>query len=300
MRRVLVDCDPGIDDALALYAAFGSEGTAVKGITTVFGNVMVGQATRNLARILRAVPHQKVSFGEGAEQPLIGSRLPRRMIHGQDGLGDCLPMASAPRSAAGASRLIANLIQKNVLNSIVALGPLTNIARAFAVSAKAMRRLASIVVMAGFLPEASIASEFNLASDPSAGRCLLGGSLPLRWVTLNVAQSVFILKSEVEQFFKAQAAAPAVEAIAKLLFSGIRLRGDGHQAAFPDAVAMALALEPSLGRWRSCRLGLEGRLRTGRLVREPGIPNAQLCVAVDATKVRQFLWASWNRLVEQV
>ena len=298
MRRVLVDCDPGIDDALALYAAFGSREVEIKAVTTVFGNVTVHQATRNLARILGVFPHETVLLAEGAEEPLIGSRLPKRLVHGHDGLGDCLPMASVPKLPERAQRLITGLIQKNSLDSIVALGPLTNIAQAFAASAKFLQRFSSIVVMSGFLPEVSISSEFNLASDSSAGRCLLGGRLPLRWITFNVARSVFFSKAETEDFFKAHSKTAAGEAIAKLLFSGIRLKADGQQASFPDAVAMALAVMPSLGRWRSCRIALQGHLRNGRLAVEPGIPNVQLCEALEAAKVKQFLWSSWSRLAK--
>lgn len=300
MHRVLVDCDPGIDDALALYALFASEQAVVKGITTVFGNVTVHQATRNLARILRVIPRQwSIRLGEGSEEPLIGNRLPKRMIHGHDGLGDCaLPMASAPRTPKHATQLIGDLLREHALDVIVALGPLTNIARVFATSAKALQRLSSIFVMAGFLPDGLMTSEFNLASDPSAGRCLLGGRLPLRWIPLNVAQSTAIDESEVSRFLKAYSGSPAANAIAPLLLSGIRLRG-GHKAVFPDAVAMALVLEPSLGRWRSCRLSVEKRLRSGRLMTEPGVPNVQLCEAVDSVKVRQFLWTAWTRLSKQ-
>ncbi|MBI4341113.1 MAG: nucleoside hydrolase [Candidatus Omnitrophica bacterium] len=302
MRQVIVDCDPGVDDALAVYALLGSSDVRVRAVTTIFGNVPVRQATRNVARILGLLPpSMRPPVAEGAEQPLTGSRLPRRTVHGRDGLGEvAIPLRVAQPSAGAGSLLMKRVLEANGIDAVVGLGPLTNIARLFAAAPRALQRLPMIAVMGGTISEAATATEFNLASDPAAGRCLLGGRLPLRWIPLEMAASVMISAQAVEEFRAAHRASPLAEVIAKLLSFAIRARGGGHQAAIPDAVAAALALDPSLGRWQARRLVLEGRARTGRLRVEGGLPNASVCAGVDAPRLAQRLWTLWSTLVKRV
>ncbi len=307
MRRVLVDCDPGIDDALALYALLAAESrddqVRVQGITTVFGNVTVRQATRNVVRLLHLLPPgvPRPRIAEGSEQPLAGSRLPPRLAHGHDGLGDLgIPIAPIAQPPARSTPLITGLLNEGFLETLIALGPLTNVAHVFAMAPKRLQRLQSIVVMGGVVTDDrdATATEFNLASDPSAARCLLGGHLPLRWVPLNVAASVLFDQEAADRFEAAHPGRALAKTITSLMSFLVRRRGQGGRAACPDAVALALALEPSLGRWTHRRLALDGRSRTGRLSVESGLPNALVCEGVDAPRTQALLWSLWTRLVE--
>ncbi len=302
-QRVLIDCDPGIDDALALYAALASETIELAAITTVFGNGPVSQATRNVARLLRLVPHRPtLRLAEGSDEPLTGSRLPRRAVHGHDGLGDVgIPVVPAARSLPGSTTLIAELLKANAVDAMVALGPLTNLAHAFAASPTLVRRLRSITVMGGVIVDTAnaTATEFNLASDPAAARCLLQGRLPLRWVPLHVAASVAVDRDAVEHFQAAHGRSHVGRTIAHLLTAVMRLRGSSQGAVIPDAVAFILALDPSAGTWRQRRLTLEGRSRSGRLQCELGVPNVQVCEAVNGRRVLESLWNLWGQLASR-
>ena len=301
--RLLIDCDPGIDDALALYALLGRPVVAIQGITTVFGNVTVGQATRNVARLWQlagARPLPRV--GEGAEQPLAGSRLPRRAIHGRDGLGDLeIPLAPLPQPLFESTALITECLRTHALDGIVALGPLTNVAHAFASAPRLLSRVSSIVVMGGVVAENKqpAATEFNLASDPAAARCLLGSKAVLRWVPLHSAASVVFQEEAIEGFRAAHKTNRLAVTMAKFLSYSAHARPGAGGAVLPDTVAIALALEPSLGEWRQRRLVLEDRTRSGRLRIEAGVPNAQVCERVDAQGVMKLLWELWTRCVEQ-
>ena len=303
--RVLLDCDPGIDDALALYALLASDRVRIQGITTVFGNVTVRQATRNVGRLLQLASHvPSPRLAEGSGQPLVGSRLPKRLVHGHDGLGDLrIPLVPIAQPLAKSTPLITGFLQEGSLETIVALGPLTNIAHVFATAPRRLQRVCSIVVMGGVVADGQAtagagATEFNLASDPSAARCLLGGNLPLRWVPLNVAASVLFDQETAARFRSAHAGSVLAATISSLITFMVERRGEGTRAVFPDAVAAALALEPSLGQWQHQRLALAGRTRTGRLAVEAGLPNALVCRGVDAPRVQAWLWKSWTRLVE--
>ena len=298
--RILIDCDPGIDDGLALYAALGSHAIRLQAVTTVFGNVRVKQATRNVARLLRLVPHAPVlRLAEGHDQPLTGSRLPQRVVHGQDGLGDVgVPIVPSPHTRLDSTALMVELLGAEALDQIVALGPLTNLAHVYASAPRLLQRLRAIVVMAGVIAGrgGSSATEFNLASDPAAGRCLLRSQAPLRWVPMDVAASVVLTPEAIGRFRATHPRHALAGTIAALLCAIGRARGMAG-AVVPDAVALMLAIEPDLGVWRQRRLALAGRTRSGRLSVETGVPNAQVCEAVREAQVAERLWALWSKLV---
>lgn len=297
---MVLDCDPGIDDALALYAALASRDITLQGVTTVFGNVPVKQATRNIGRLLRLVPHApSVAIGEGSDQPLTGSRLPRRFLHGRDGLGDLgIPVVAALSSGLKSTPLILDRLRTRALDEIVALGPLTNVAHAYAAAPRLLRQLRGMTVMAGVMVDRAEAraTEFNLASDPAAARCLLGSQVPLRWVPMNVAGAVRFPHDAIDRFGAAHARSQLARTIAQLMAYAAKARGVAA-AVLPDAVALMLALDPALGRWRQVRLALTGTARSGRLRIEAGVPNAQLCEGLDESRVAERLWTLWERLV---
>jgi purine nucleosidase len=191
------------------------------------------------------------------------------------------------------------LLKAHALHEIVALGPLTNLAHVFASAPTLLRRLQRMSVMAGVIVNGGnvTATEFNLASDPAAARCVLGSHVPLRWIPLNVAASVVIPQDAIDRFREAHPRSRVASTMSELLSFTARTRDRGG-AVVPDAVALALAVDPALGVWRSRRLMLESRTRLGRLCIEPGVPNAQLCEAVNGQRVMATLWDLWSRLAE--
>ena len=308
-RGVLIDCDPGVDDALALYAALASDAVTVRGVTTVFGNVTVRQATRNVLRLLHVLePSPAARVGEGSSQPLKDSRLPRRVLQGRDGLGDLgLPLAAASSPLFESTAVITNLIETGAVETLIALGPLTNIAHAFASAPSTMRRLRELVVAAGVIVERgrSIATEFNLAGDLAAARCLLGSGMRIRWVPLNVAAVVAIPAEWPDRFQAAAPRNPVALAIHGLLTAAVRrdaqrLAGSTPRAPagtpVPETVALVMALEPSLGTWSARRVVIEQGTRSGRLHVEAGQPNAEVCESIRAEAVVDLLWTLWMRL----
>ena len=138
-----------------------------------------------------------------------------------------------------------------------------------------------------------------MASDPSAARCLLGSQAALRWVPLNVAVGVQCCAEEIERFRLAHRSSVLARTIAAWLSHLERSGRHGAGAAVPDAVAVVLAIDPSLGQWRLRRVVVETRRRSGCLAFEPGVPNAQVCEGLDAEGVRRILWESWTKLVEE-
>lgn len=298
----MVDCDPGIDDALALYALLGADDIKVRLVSTVFGNVTVKQATRNVLRLLGCIPpilHPQVA--EGSDQPLTGSRLPKRLVHGHDGLADLTALPVAPKKTKVLDALSAQkmLAAGTLAEEMIALGPLTNIARYFAAAPQALQKLKTIAVMAGVLGEnQQTNTEFNLASDTSAGRCLLGGRLPLRWIPFSVTRTAAISREAAVKLRDDFSGNKLGEVIGQLLLWTIDKRGDGNRFAFADAVAAALVVEPSFGKWQAKRLVMDDK-RTGRLGVEHGLPNASVCQAIDDKAIVEWLIKSWSALIRK-
>ncbi|RLW68955.1 MAG: hypothetical protein B6D68_02765, partial [spirochete symbiont of Stewartia floridana] len=147
-KRVVIDCDPGIDDAMALLMAFASEELDVRAITTVAGNVPVCQTTENALRIA-ALANQAVEVAAGAERPITGEHQYAEAVHGSNGLGGVeLPEGGKPSSRGAVELLIDEIAEGDGELELIALGPLTNIARLLMeISPSAAGKIKGIILM---------------------------------------------------------------------------------------------------------------------------------------------------------
>ena len=131
MPKVIIDCDPGIDDALALLLALASPELDVAGITTVSGNVPADMGARNAKKVLRQADRQEVPVYIGEMTPLGGTYVDAMDTHGRDGLGESfLPEVPGPFPQKGAVEFLEECLERGEI-SILALGPMTNLARLF-------------------------------------------------------------------------------------------------------------------------------------------------------------------------
>jgi inosine-uridine nucleoside N-ribohydrolase len=203
---VLIDTDPGIDDALALLLAFHSPEWRVVALTIVAGNVPVDVGGRNAARVLAAAnPTDPPRIALGPPGPRVGPLVTASHIHGDDGLGGL----SALRDADGCPRFPEAAVAHHPGDAadllvecarrwpdelvVVALGPLTNVAAAVDRDREALRRVRAVVAMGGSVAaggNATAAAEFNIFVDPEAAACVLAAGLPLVLVPLDVTQQV--------------------------------------------------------------------------------------------------------------
>lgn len=173
---MIIDTDPGVDDAVALMLAAASPEVRLLAVTTVFGNAGVAVTTTNALRLRTLAGLGDLPVAAGAARPLVYPR-PQRIDrwHGRDGLGgqaDLLPQPSGPINALGAVALMATLLRGAVAPvTLVAIGPLTNIALLLAVHPELKARIGRIVIMGGNLGGSP--AEFNIDSDPEAARRVL-------------------------------------------------------------------------------------------------------------------------------
>jgi pyrimidine-specific ribonucleoside hydrolase len=194
---MIIDTDPGVDDAVALMLAATSPEVHLLGVTTVFGNASVEVTTANALRLRTLAGRDQLPVAAGAARPLVYPRQQRSLCwHGADGLGgraDLLPAPSRPLEPRGAVTLMATLLQSAVAPvTLVAIGPLTNIALLLAVYPDVKPRVDRIVAMGGDLsgpPDEINTVEFNFGSDPEAARrVLIEEDVPVTLVPLNLTR----------------------------------------------------------------------------------------------------------------
>jgi pyrimidine-specific ribonucleoside hydrolase len=187
---VIVDCDPGIDDALALGLLAASPEFDLRAVTSVRGNVTVEQATRNAIRTLAAFGRPGVPVYQGAARPLVRTNHPFSPMHGDNGLGGVeLPAAASETAAGPALAAFARVLEPAAPGEItvIALAPLTNLALLLAVRPDLADRIGLLAVMGATIDRGNMTpfAEFNVWADPEAAyRVLAAGEVPTRLFTL--------------------------------------------------------------------------------------------------------------------
>jgi inosine-uridine nucleoside N-ribohydrolase len=312
---ILIDTDPGIDDALAIILAFASPEVSVEAITTVAGNVEVDLSTRNALRILDAVrPPRRPRVARGAAAPLAGPLITAAHFHGDDGLGnldafleaDGRPRYPEPSHALemldGADLILETADRFAGRLVIVALAPLTNVALALRRDRGRLAQAARVVVMGGAVAVAgnvTAAAEFNIHVDPEAAAEVLASGLRIELVPLDVTRQVVLTQAGLRAAL-ARAGGPTVRFIDDFTAHGFAFeaeRGDGRMALH-DPLAMGVAVDPSLVSFEALHVAVEceGRLTRGmtvadrRLHRVNPAPTCRAALGVDAPRfLRLFL-----------
>ena len=312
---VLIDTDPGIDDALAILLALGSPEISVEAITTVAGNVGVDLGTANAFRVLDvARPHHRPRVARGAAGPLVGALITAAHFHGDDGLGNLGRLREAdgrPRYPEPSHTLEmldgADLILETADRFagrlvVVALGPLTNVALALQRDRRRLAQAARIVVMGGAVAvpgNVTPAAEFNIHVDPEAASAVFASGLPVELVPLDVTRRVVLTAADLRAAL-ARHGGPTARFIQDFTAHGFDFetqQGDGSMALH-DPLAVGVALDQSLVTLEPLHLVVEceGRLTRGMTVadrrprRTGPAPTCRAALEVDAPRfLRLFL-----------
>ncbi len=251
MTRIIVDCDPGHDDAIALMLALASPEVTLVGVTTVAGNQTVQVTTANAIRVLEYLGAADVPVAAGAGAPLTGRVRPSTDVHGESGLdGAELPPPRAAALAEHAVEWVAGVLGDHAPGSLVlvALGPLTNVALLQRRHPGAAARIGRIVMMGGALARgnATAAAEFNVWSDPEAAQIVLDGATPVAMVGLDVTSRALVDGELIERWAAGGSAARLAARLCRFR-AGVHERRRGVAAApVHDAVAMAHVIDPGL------------------------------------------------------
>jgi purine nucleosidase len=245
-HSIIIDCDPGIDDALALLLALASpEQIEVLGLTTVAGNKPLPVTTANARRVLDLLPRPDIAVCPGCAHPLMSAEEPDSDFHGQDGLGDIgLPQPSMAADARHAVDFLVDSVMARPAHSVTlcAVGPLTNVALAVLKEPRLPERLKALLIMGGAVwdpPDPSRPPEYNFRSDPQAAHVVLSSGARIALFGLNLTRQAPIAGAVRAALAGAEGAMPAV--LARLLGAYAAKDQSLH-----DAYVIARLIEPSL------------------------------------------------------
>jgi inosine-uridine nucleoside N-ribohydrolase len=294
VTRVLLDCDPGHDDAIALLLALASPEVELLGVTTVAGNQTLPKTTANALRVLEHVGHEEIPVAAGADRPLVRELDVAAHVHGESGLdGPDLPPAHGSPLGVHAVDFLAERVAGATL---VAVGPLTNVALLLALHAGA--RPDRIVLMGGAIAEGNVtpAAEFNIWADPEAAARVFDSGVDVTMVGLDVTHKALFTPTLADEL---RSSGKAGKLVAELFdfYHGFHERTYGFPGSpIHDALALAHVLDAGLleTRHRNVAVDCESELCRGRTVvdlwqRTGREPNAHVAIDVDADAFLRLL-----------
>lgn len=292
-RPIIIDTDPGIDDALALAVALFSEELDVRLITTVAGNVSLEHVTQNTLRLLRFFG-KDVPVAKGAAQPLIAEFVDASNVHGKTGMeGYDFP---EPGEELLLQEHAVNAMRRVIMESeepitLVPIATLTNIALLFAMYPEVKSNIKEIVMMGGSASRGNkgVMSEFNVATDPEAAQMVFQCGLPIVMAGLDVGLKALVLPEDSEEIKKMGKTGD----MAYHLFKRYRGGSFGTGLKMYDSCAVAYLLCPELFTVEETYVGVElhGTMTAGCTVVDlKGYlhkePNARVCTDIDGDRFR--------------
>lgn len=293
--RLIIDTDPGIDDAMAILYAAGHPELELIGLTTVFGNVPVATATRN-ALFLAEMAGLAIPVAEGAAAPLVRPSPPHPdFIHGVEGFGDLPPAHPAGRAdPRPAARLLCDTTAEHPGQvTICAIGPLTNLAAALALDPAIAHNVDRVVVMGGAVEcpgNASDAAEANIWCDPHAAAVVFTADWPVTLVGLDVTRRVLCMPADFAALARrAPVTGGFLDRAARFYFRFYRKRHGVDGCHMHDPTALVAITDPGLFETRDTPVAvtLEGETagRTGFAPEGSG-PPVRVCTGIDSEAVR--------------
>ena len=305
---ILLDCDPGHDDAVALLLAAGNDAVDLLAITSVAGNCPLDLATLNARRVAALAGLEGVPIAAGAAGPLQGELVTAPDIHGVTGLdGYDLTTGEAPLDPRSALELMAATLEAAPEPvTLVPTGPLTNVAQFLTARPDLHERIREIVLMGGGTGRGNVTplAEFNIFVDPEAAAIVFESGIPLTMIGLNLTHQALATKEVLERI-RALPGEPARAVAGWMAFFGGRYERVHGEFAPPvhDPCTVALLIDPTLirsvdsfvaveteGRWTrgATVVDLNGRL--GRP------PNARVALELDAPRFWDLVIGALERL----
>lgn len=299
---VIIDCDPGHDDALMLMLAFGSGRFDVKAVTTSAGNQTQEKTLTNALKILTLID-ARVPVYRGCEKPLLRNLIIADYVHGETGLdGPALPQPAFRAESISAVEGIADILSKSQEKiTIVPTGPLTNIATFLLAYPHLKPKIERISLMGGgiFRGNMTPLAEFNIYADPEAAHIVFQSGVPITMCGLDVTHKALVFQKDIEMFRsignKTGHATAGLMDFFSIFYRKNRIELDGG-AALHDPCAIAWLIDPDIFQTKPCYVDVEthGSLTTGTTVVDfynvlDKSPNAEVAYDIDRERYIQML-----------
>ena len=305
-KKIIIDCDPGYDDAVALLLAAGSPSVEVLAITTVAGNQTLEKVTRNALRIA-TLAGLDVPVAAGAARPLLRDEVAvAANIHGQSGLdGTTLPQATLNPDPRHAAQLIVDTVMNEPPQSVtlVPIGPLTNIALAARLEPRIVERVKEVVLMGGgyHIGNVKPMAEFNIENDPEAAHIVFEEKWPIVMVGLDLTYQALATQTVKDKI--AAIHTPASDFVTQVLtrFSENYKKSKGFdEPPVHDACAVAYVIDPGVIETRKAPVHVEyrGEYTSGMTVTDLRRKAPQDCHTAVAMKLDRERF--WNLVIEAV
>ena len=253
VRRAIIDTDPGVDDALAIFLALRSPELKVEALTPVAGNVPLELTLPNALRLVEIAGRTDIPVAAGAKQPLKRQLVTATYAHGENGLGGVqFPEPTTRPVAESAPELIRRMVRQSPSQiHLIALGPLTNLALAFLSDPGLPRLIPSLTLMGGSLSGGNVspAAEFNIYVDPEAAQIVFRAGIPTTMVGLDVTRKATLREEDIQAL--ESGGNPISRAAGKITRATMtRMRQSpaytGAGPAMHDSLAVATFLDPSV------------------------------------------------------
>ena len=305
VKKLLLDCDPGLDDALALLLAHGDPGLELVAVTTVGGNVSLANTTRNALELREYIGFTGVPVAAGAAGPLLREAKNAAEVHGVGGLGDViLPAATLPIEQANAVDVIIETLRSSPGEiHLVAVGPMTNIALAIRQEPRIVEWAASFVIMGGSYTRGNktVAAEFNIYADPEAAAIVFAAGWDVVMVGLDLTLQAMVTDTIKQRMLTLGTLGRELVVPLATFWNDPQDPNWGGQAVH-DVCAVAYLSRPELFTAVPARVEVEtdGRWTAGMTVTDfrSSIPNAVVPVTLDVDGFWDYVLEQYARVVE--
>ncbi|ACB85873.1 nucleoside hydrolase [Natranaerobius thermophilus] len=316
-KPVILDTDPGMDDAIALFFLMGRQDILEPvAITTVFGNVSIDKTTHNAQKLLKFLDAEEVPVYRGASSPLIRDRVSGEMIHGESGLGE-VDFPEPEKSSDATSTPAAVAMAKEIMArpgeiTVITVGPMTNLALALKLYPEIKEQIAEVIVMGGAMGQGNrtASAEYNVFADPHSAQIVFESGLSVAMIGLDVTEQSKPGQKE-RQLLQKLDHPVATKTLEFMDFFKRQMKTD-YDMAFHDPCAIAYAINPDIFTTRSMdvRIELTGTYTLGRTVcsrgqeevkgvmGDPDSRNVKVGLGVDREKFFEELFTSFRKLAD--
>ena len=303
MKRLIIDTDPGVDDAHAILLTLAHPDVQVEAITTVNGNVNIDLTTSNALKILDAAG-KDIPVYRGCDRPLVNRHVHAAYVHGEDGLGDCnIPSSKRPVQSEHAVHALVRLANENLGElTLVAIGPLTNLAVALSLDPDLPQKFKRLVIMGGAIygrgNTETVTSEFNIHTDPEAAHIVFSAWPMLTLLSWETTLAHAFTRDVLDRFFNlGSPRAKFFHDTNQKMLSFVQTRLGQNVLFAPDGLALAAAVEPEIvtkAETRYVSIELHGAQTRGQTVvdwygRTQQTPNTEIILEVDQQRFIQLM-----------